>query len=845
MGANMLRILITGTWAALAINVQAQIIFTEVMFNPRGNENANEFVELYNTSASDTILLAGWKIGDQDALDEIISPQSQLRLPPQRYALILDPNYFQAPAQYDSLIPGEAMILTAADNAFGSGGFSNSTAETIILVDANGDTVAKYLYSPGNPDGISDEKIDLTADDALQNWANAAWVDGTPGFTNSVAPRPIDGELIPASLRLSPSLLREDVPVTIAIAIRNAGVEVISELTVEFDLIPSGREFGMPVDLGNIRSASAMAGGDTLQLDFRVPNLRPGKFRLLARLSVAADAHAGNDTTSIQIAVGWRREVIVLNEVMFDPGSGQPEWIEIYNPQAFSVPLGDWLVADESGGKSTPALPREIPPRRYRVLTASAAVAQNFGLADTAVILLNRFPSLNNGGDAVLLHDFSGALIDSLAYEGDWGQPGKSIEKIWHERGNNQRNWLPSRASRGATPAAFNSVSPREYDLEIGPLRINPQRPHYGESIHLEAPVFNSGRRTLSSFSVVLHYEPDAPPSGAGPVWLAELPITLELHAQDSFLVEIPWAQPPSGKIKITAEVRAEQDCTAENSRTSTQLPVGYPSRSAVINEIYNAPLSGEIEWFEIFNPSAAPVNLAEWLWRDGDAVSPAILPDCTLVLAPGEFAVLSATGSIPHLIEGALHLPLTRWLTLNNDEERIEVFDFNRGRQDSLRFNSRWGGTTGVSLERINPHLTTQDSSNWSSCVDHSGSTPGRANSILTTALPAAATLSVSPNPFSPDEDGFHDFALLQINLPVTTAAVQVKIYDLRGRLIRHLLNNQPVGSQYQAIWNGRDDRGESVRTGLYIVYLQALRADEGILLEAKATIIVARALN
>ena len=176
---------------------------------------------------------------------------------------------------------------------------------------------------------------------------------------------------------------------------------------------------------------------------------------------------------------------------------------------------------------------------------------------------------------------------------------------------------------------------------------------------------------------------------------------------------------------------------------------------------------------------------------------------------------------------------------------DKIRIFDFNLGLQDSLRFGSRWGGASGVSLERINPHLATQDSANWSSCTDYAGSTPGRANSILTTAAPSALTLNVSPNPFSPDEDGYDDFALFQINLPMITAAVQMKIYDLRGRLVRHLLNNRPVGSHYETIWNGRDDRGESVRTGLYIVFLQALRADQGILLEAKSTVVVARPLR
>lgn len=1101
---------------AAAAGAHAQIILTEVMYNPRGSENANEFVEVHNLSAEDTVSLAGWKIGDQNALDLIISPQSSLALAPQHYALILDPNYFSSSTQYEALIPPSALILTLADNTFGSAGFSNSAAETVILIDAHGDTVAKYTYSPGNGDGISDEKIELVEDDRAANWADALRVDGTPGFANSVLPRQIDGELLPASLRVAPLPLRADAPAAISVVVRNAGRNAFGQFAIDFDLIPTGREFGAPLYLGSIAASRELPASDTMRLDFSASNLRPGTFRLVATLALERDGNAGNDTAAIDIAVGWQREAIVINEIMFDPGGGQPEWIEIYNPQNFGIPLGEWLIEDEGNSKSTPHPRLEIPPRRYRVLTASAEVARIFGLADTSVVLLDRFPALNNSGDAVLLRDFSGALIDSVAYEGDWGRAGKSLEKIWHERANSRRNWAPSRAARGATPAAFNSVSPRAYNLETGPLRIFPERPGFGESIRLEIPVYNrgrhafpgfavkilfdtagarnwqtastlrvlqnpsglasedsillalawdqppagsidlaaivqgsgdefadddssfaavnvsfaprtvvinevmydppagqpdwielfnpqarrislagctvadetgnrvviglaaalparsyrvltsssslasqyhlpdsmfivlpnlpafnqagdgialrdpngrtvdslrydgvwgasgrsiekvwferensysnwlpsramvgatpaafnsvspreydlavtavqflparprageqvhltatianKGRQTMSSFSVAFYAEAEALFNEGGRMGLGEVSVAQELEAEDSLQVGIIWPQPPSGRIRLMAEARETRDQIPENNLAFARLPVAYSPRSVIINEIYYAPAGGEIEWFEVFNRSAAAVDLGLWLWQDADAASAALLPDSGLCLQSGQYAVISPAGAIFNLNDEALHLLSSKWLPLNNDEEKLRIFDFNSTLQDSLRFNARWGGGAGVSLERINPHLATQDSGNWSSCVARSGSTPGRANSILTTALPSAAALHVSPNPFSPDEDGFDDFALFQIRLPVTAAAVHLKVFDLRGRLIRHLLNNQPVGSRYEIVWNGRDERNEPVRTGLYIVYMQALRADQGVLLEARAAVTVARPLN
>ena len=67
-----------------------------------------------------------------------------------------------------------------------SGGWSNSSPEPVILIDAEGDTVASYTYSIGNRPGHSDEKIRIDGGDDPQNWADSAVEGGTPGKPNSV-----------------------------------------------------------------------------------------------------------------------------------------------------------------------------------------------------------------------------------------------------------------------------------------------------------------------------------------------------------------------------------------------------------------------------------------------------------------------------------------------------------------------------------------------------------------------------------------------------------------------------------------------------------------------------------
>jgi hypothetical protein len=181
---------------------------------------------------------------------------------------------------------------------------------------------------------------------------------------------------------------------------------------------------------------------------------------------------------------------------------------------------------------------------------------------------------------------------------------------------------------------------------------------------------------------------------------------------------------------------------------------------------------------------------------------------------------------------------------SLNNNEDDVTLYDFSGTRQDSVHYFATWGGGKGISLERINPELSSQEAENWSGCVNGAGSTPGAANSIYTPVIPQRTTIAAAPNPFSPDHDGHDDFAIIQFQLPVTTAAVHLKIYDMRGRLIRHLLNNAPVGAEYQTIWDGAGEDGETARMGIYILFLQGLNEQRGVVHEARTTVVLAKKL-
>lgn len=68
-------------------------------------------------------------------------------------------------------------------------------------------------------------------------------------------------------------------------------------------------------------------------------------------------------------------------------------------------------------------------------------------------------------------------------------------------------------------------------------------------------------------------------------------------------------------------------------------------------------------------------------------------------------------------------------------------------------------------------------------------------------------------PNPFNPSTS-------IDFTLPNSTLA-QLTIYDLTGRLIHTLVNDTFQAGQHQISWDGRNSRGESIQSGVYLCRL------------------------
>jgi hypothetical protein len=70
-------------------------------------------------------------------------------------------------------------------------------------------------------------------------------------------------------------------------------------------------------------------------------------------------------------------------------------------------------------------------------------------------------------------------------------------------------------------------------------------------------------------------------------------------------------------------------------------------------------------------------------------------------------------------------------------------------------------------------------------------------------------------PNPFNPETTIKYQLA--------ESAPVQLRIYNIVGQVVRTLVSEQQAAGRYQIRWNGTDDRGVAVSSGIYFYQVSA----------------------
>jgi hypothetical protein len=71
-------------------------------------------------------------------------------------------------------------------------------------------------------------------------------------------------------------------------------------------------------------------------------------------------------------------------------------------------------------------------------------------------------------------------------------------------------------------------------------------------------------------------------------------------------------------------------------------------------------------------------------------------------------------------------------------------------------------------------------------------------------------------PNPFNPR-------TTLAFDLPAAEPRLRLRLFDLQGRLVASLVDGSLPAGRHQVVWNGTDDDGRAVASGVYVSVLES----------------------
>jgi len=440
------------------------VLITEVMPDPDPPVGlpAYEYIELMNRG-TDTLNLAGWTL----QVGEKLLPLNSFLLAPGRFVVL---SGTAGAMEFSGL--GIDVLPVAKWTAL------RNTGQFLSLIAPGGDIIHFMSYHPSQYEdalkregGWSLELADASNPCSMESWLPSIdQLGGTPGKPNSVA---IDTGSHPPPVPL------------------RAGLKDCQALILVLDspVIPLSTPgwFDFHIDPLDVAIDSwSYSEGRPWMVEIRLKSEIPEG--LICSLDVKGDATgcAGAKLIPATLHFGLPEYPdsgeVVISEIMFDPASDQPEFIEIHNRSDKILAFNDLYIAicDPEGLISRFSKPSAesflIFPGEYYAITSDEYLL----CLDNAMIPRGRvsermdFPSLSNEGSVICLLGPGQEVIEMVRYDPSWHDPrlnetkGTSLERInlglpaldlhnWHSA---------SYSSGGSSPAMPNSQLPAGPDPE-------------------------------------------------------------------------------------------------------------------------------------------------------------------------------------------------------------------------------------------------------------------------------------------------------------------------------------------------------------------------------------------
>jgi hypothetical protein len=193
--------------------------------------------------------------------------------------------------------------------------------------------------------------------------------------------------------------------------------------------------------------------------------------------------------------------LVLINEIMYDPEEGKPEYVELFLPGNKIVDLQDLAIhlVEEGGSPDHPIVltphSRLFLPGQFLVLTNCVPqLEEAYGLEVSGQwVEVAGLPGLKNSSGNIYLTDRAGQVVDMAVYKDEMHMEllddsrGISLERVSAKRpGSDPENWHSAASISGyATPGRENSqsfgVSESDLLLDVLPEVFSPDNDGYND----------------------------------------------------------------------------------------------------------------------------------------------------------------------------------------------------------------------------------------------------------------------------------------------------------------------------------------------------------------------------
>lgn len=615
--------------------------------------------------------------------------------------------------------------------------------------------------------------------------------------------------------------------VTSVAVLSNTEIDVKFDESVDATTAQNTSNYNADNGLGNPSSA-VIDGSDPslIHLTFSSPFTNGQTYQLTVQniTDLVGNIHTGSTNSFLYFVPDTPSfKAVVINEILPDPtpqvGLLDAEFIELHNVSTTKFfDLNGWVITDGSSNGTIGSY--VLGPGEF-VILCSTSNATNLNALYGNALGVPSFPSLNNGGETLQLKDASANLIDEVTYSDTWYNDGNKEDGGWSLELINPelpcesaKNWTASNDVDGGTPGSANSVYDNTPDI-TGPvlqdiLVIN------NTTIQL---VFDEAITALGTYPIV----PAISIANAG------------VNASDPNRIDIALGSAlDTGEVYVLTAT-GDTDCSGNTGSSSRSfiLPASPKMRDIIINEVLFNPVTGGDDFIELYNNSSRTIDLFGYALADfqDDTISNNKSITAHFILYPSEYVVVTEDSAniqsvYPSAVRGKFIQ--TDIPSYANSKGNVYLIQPNDSVSDFFNYTEDWhfallNEVDGVSLERIDFDQETNLQSNWHSAAESVGfATPGYKNSQYFPGTITDEMVKIDPELFSPDNDGFEDVLSVTYSLDKPGYIGNITIYDVNGRIIKNLMQNELLAAKGRLTWDGISDNREKARIGAYVLFFE-----------------------